>query len=86
MVTLLSALVALLIQRNSRVLHIAEAALPESQFKAIRHLLLCEFSQEGLEGELARLLGEREEGTDRADRHEQRRCPVSERTRTPSCD
>lgn len=73
MVTLLSAIVALLNQRKNRVLHIAEAALPESQFRAFRRLLLCEFGQEGLEGDLARLLAERERGTDRAGRYEQRK-------------
>lgn len=72
MVTL-PAILALLNQRKNRVLHIAEAALPESQFRAFRRLLLCEFGHEGLEGDLARLLVERERGTDRAGRYEQRK-------------
>lgn len=38
--------------RKSRVLLIAEASLPESQFKAFRKLFLGEFGDKGLEGEL----------------------------------
>lgn len=38
--------------RKNRVLMIAEASLPESQFKAFRKLFLGEFGNQGLEGEL----------------------------------
>lgn len=38
--------------RKNRVLLIAEASLPESQFKAFRKLFLGEFGDKGLEGEL----------------------------------
>jgi hypothetical protein len=70
-VTLLSAIVALLNQRKSRALRLAEASLPPSQFLAFRRCFLDEFGREGLEGDLARLLAERERGTDRAGRYEQ---------------
>jgi len=40
----------------SRVLTVAEAALPESQFKAYRKLVLDEFGRNGLETELYDLL------------------------------
>lgn len=73
MVTLLSAIVALLNQRKSRALRLAEASLPPSQFLAFRRCFLDEFGREGFEGDLARLLveRERERGTDRAGRYEQ---------------
>ncbi len=61
MVTLAS-IVALLNQRKSRVLRIAEAALPEKQFQAFRGLVLDEFGREGLEKDLERLMAEREHG------------------------
>lgn len=61
MVTL-PAIFALLNQRKNRVLRIAEAALPETQFKAFRGLLLDEFGREGLERDLERLVVERENG------------------------
>jgi hypothetical protein len=38
--------------RVSRVLTIAEAALPKDQFRAFRKLVLDEFGRNGLEGEL----------------------------------
>lgn len=72
MVTL-PAILALLNQRKNRVLRIAEAALPESQFRAFRGLLLDEFGREGLEKDLERLVAEREHGKDRAGQYEQRK-------------
>jgi hypothetical protein len=61
MVTL-RAILVLLNQRKNRVLRIAEAALPETQFRAFRGLLLDEFGREGLEKDLERLVAEREDG------------------------
>ncbi len=43
---------------KNRVLLVAQAALPESQFQAFRHLFLDEFGKSGLERELARLFTE----------------------------
>lgn len=45
----LAAILALLNHRKNRVLRIADAALPESQFRAFQGLLLDEFGREGLE-------------------------------------
>lgn len=70
MVTL-STILALLNQRKNRVLRYAEAALPESQFRAFRGLFLDEFGREGLEKELERLLAERKTGLERAGRYGQ---------------
>lgn len=71
-----AAIVALLNQRKSRVLRIAEAALPETQFRAFRGLVLDEFGREGLERDLERLMVERDSekfGTDRAGQYVQRK-------------
>lgn len=62
MVTLHS-IVVLLNQRKTRVLRIAEAALPETQFRAFRGLVLDELGRDGLERDLERLIAERDEGT-----------------------
>lgn len=52
--------------RKNRALLLAQAALPEHQFKAFRTLLLDEFGQKGLESELARIYAEdRQQGRDR---------------------
>jgi len=72
MVTL-AAIVALLNQRKNRVLRVAEAALPETQFRAFRGLVLDEFGREGLEKDLERLMVEQEAGTERAGRYVQRK-------------
>ena len=61
MVTL-PAILALLNQRKKKVLRYAEAALPETQFRAFRGLLLDEFGREGLERDLEQLVAEREHG------------------------
>ena len=45
--------------RINRLLTLAEAALPHSQFKAFRRLVLDEFGKSGLETELERLFGNR---------------------------
>lgn len=44
--------------RKNRVLLIAEASLPESQFRAFRKLFLNEFGNHGLEGELLEIFNE----------------------------
>ena len=58
---MLPAILALLNQRKNRVLRIAEAALPETQFRAFRGLLLDEFGRDGLDRDLARLVAEAEQ-------------------------
>lgn len=45
---------------KKQVLLFAQAALPESQFKAFRQLFLNEFGKSGLEKELARVLAEKQ--------------------------
>lgn len=47
--------VALMNERLTRILTIAEAALPQSQFKAFRKLVLDEMGRNGMETELHRL-------------------------------
>lgn len=66
MVIALTTLLGLLDQRKNRVLLLAQAALPEHQFKAFKTLFLDEFGRKGLEGELARIDTEsHRHGTDR---------------------
>lgn len=51
---------------KNKALLLAQAALPEHQFRAFRTLLLDEFGQKGLESELARVFAEdRQQGRDR---------------------
>jgi len=57
MVTL-AALLELLNGCKNRVLLVAQAALPESQFRAFRQIFLNEFGKSGLERELERLYAE----------------------------
>lgn len=65
MVALAAILDAINASKN-QVLLLAQAALPEHQFKAFRKLLLDEFGQKGLEKELARIYAEdRQQGRDR---------------------
>ena len=64
MAALLPVILGLLNARKNRVLLLAQAALPEHQFKAFRTLVLDEFGQSGLEKELARVVAE--------ERHEER--------------
>lgn len=49
--------------RKNRALRLAEAALPESQFRAFRGLFLDEFGRNGLERELERIVAEQERRT-----------------------
>ena len=46
-------------RRLNLVLTVAEAALPESQFRAFRKLVLDEFGHKGLESEIIDLLRDR---------------------------
>lgn len=50
--------VTLLNERLTRILTIAEAALPPQQFKAFRKLVLDEMGRNGMEAELHRLFEE----------------------------
>lgn len=54
MVIAVPLLLEMLNRRKSRLLLLAQSALPEHQFKAFKALLLDEFGQKGLEGELAK--------------------------------
>lgn len=53
---LLQTIVDALNSRKNRVLLVAEASMPERQFKAFRKLFLCEFGRDGLERELVRII------------------------------
>ena len=57
MVTL-AAVLALLNGYKTRVLLVAQAALPESQFKAFRQIFLNDFGKGGLERDLERIFAE----------------------------
>ena len=46
--------------RVSKILTMAEAALPPQQFRAFRKLTLDEFGWSGLEGELMEFMNERQ--------------------------
>lgn len=46
--------------RKNRALRYAQAALPESQFRAYRGLFLDEFGQSGLERDLVRIVADYE--------------------------
>lgn len=50
----------LLNARKNRVLLVAQASLPESQFKAFRQIFLDEFGKGGLEKELERVIAEKQ--------------------------
>lgn len=62
MVIALQTLLAALNARKQRVLLVAEASLPESQFRAFRKIFLCEFGEQGLEGELQKIYAENQLG------------------------
>jgi hypothetical protein len=62
-VTMLPLLLEAVNARKNRALRIAEAALPESQFRAFRGLFLDEFGRNGLERELERIVVEQERST-----------------------
>ena len=51
-------IVELVNHRVTRILLVAEASLPASQFKAFRTVVLNEFGRNGLERELERLEGQ----------------------------
>jgi hypothetical protein len=51
-------IVALINARKNRLLLVAEAALPASQFQAFRRVVLDEFGKSGLEKELERMFHE----------------------------
>ena len=61
--TLLQLLLEAVDARKNRALRLAEAALPESQFRAYRGLFLDEFGRNGLEVELERIVAEYEKLT-----------------------
>lgn len=58
MISLAQSVLSVLNARKAKVLLIAEAALPQSQYQAFRKLFLNEFGQGGLEGELVRVITE----------------------------
>jgi hypothetical protein len=51
-------IVTLVMPHVTKVLTIAEAALPSEQYPAFRKLVLDEFGRNGLEGELYELFGQ----------------------------
>lgn len=67
MIALAQSVINVLNARKAKVLLIAEAALPKSQYLAFRKLFLNEFGQGGLEGELVRVITE----SNKEDRHGQ---------------
>lgn len=67
MIALAQSVLNVLNARKAKVLLIAEAALPQTQYLAFRKLFLNEFGQSGLEGELVRVIAE----SNKEDRHGQ---------------
>ena len=61
--TLLPVLLQAVDARKNHVLRIAQAALPENQFRAFRGLFLDEFGRNGLEMELERIVASYEKLT-----------------------
>lgn len=59
------AVLELVQRRLTRLLTVAEAAMPPPQFKAFRKIALDEFGWEGLQGELAELERQGSEGSQR---------------------
>ncbi|MGB7540765.1 MAG: hypothetical protein WBM28_01965 [Burkholderiales bacterium] len=57
---ILQAILDSLNARKNRLLLVAQAALPESQFQAFRKLFLGELGKDGLEAELAKIVVEHE--------------------------
>ncbi|MBP6224809.1 MAG: hypothetical protein KA439_07090 [Rhizobacter sp.] len=70
---ILPSIFALLNQRKKRILQVAEAALPEGQFRAFRSLVLDELGREGFERDVERLVAERKQGMVGAGPHAQRK-------------
>jgi len=62
---LLEAILHAINDRKNRLLDIAQAALPESQYQAFRRLFLSELGRHGLEADLERIIAEREKHRNR---------------------
>jgi len=62
---LLQGIIRALDARKNRMLLIAEAALPETQYRAFRKLFLGEMGRDGLERELERLIAEQDKERNR---------------------
>ena len=60
MPALYQVILELLNARKNRVLLVAQASLPESQFKAFQQIFLDEFGKGGLEKELERVIAEKQ--------------------------
>lgn len=60
MTPLSQAIVERLNSRKSKILLVAQAMLPESQFKAFRQVLLDELGKGGFEKELERVIAEKQ--------------------------
>lgn len=60
MTSLSQAIVERLNPRKSKILLVAQAMLPESQFKAFRQVLLDELGKGGFEKELERVIAEKQ--------------------------
>jgi len=60
MTPLSQAIVERLNTRKSKILLVAQAMLPESQFKAFRQVLLDELGKGGFEKELERVIAEKQ--------------------------
>lgn len=58
--------IARLNARKGRILQMAEAALPATQFRAFRRSVLDELGRDGLERDVERLLAEGDKERDRA--------------------
>ncbi|MEO9230734.1 MAG: hypothetical protein ABI216_17570 [Devosia sp.] len=58
--TLLDMVLAAVDARKNQVLRVAQAALPESQFRPYRGLFLDEFGRNGLERDLERIVADYE--------------------------
>ena len=57
---MLSKIISLLNRRKNQILLLAEASLPEAQFRAYRKLVLDELGKNGLEKELKELFDQQE--------------------------
>lgn len=76
MVIALQTLLTLINKHKGQVLLFAEASMPERQFRAFRKLLLGEFGEKGLEGELQKIYAEyrNQDGHGREYTTRERRC------------
>lgn len=64
--SLLPELLMVINARKNQILRVAEAALPESQFRAFRGLFLDEFGRCGLERDMERVVAEHEKRNGKA--------------------